>query len=107
QGKVVLRPRYDAAGQTLSVAVSDTGPGIPPDALPRLFERFSQANVSINRTHGGTGLGLAICKAIVDVLGGSIGAGPELGAGATFRFEAPAPLASAPPQAPPAPIDLD
>ncbi len=107
QGKVVLRPRYDASSQTLSVAVSDTGPGIPPEALPRLFERFSQANVSINRTHGGTGLGLAICKAIIDVMGGSIGAESEFGQGSTFRFEAPAPLASAPPQAPAAPVDLD
>ena len=107
QGKVVLHPRYDAARLSLSVAVSDTGPGIPPEALPRLFERFSQANVSINRTHGGTGLGLAICKAIIDVMGGVIGAESELGKGSTFRFEAPAPLASSPPLAPPAPVDLD
>jgi signal transduction histidine kinase/CheY-like chemotaxis protein len=99
QGKVVLRPGYDAAQQTLSVAVVDTGPGIPPDALPRLFERFSQAEVSINRTHGGTGLGLAICKAIVEVMGGAIGAESELGKGSTFRFDVPAPLAEAPPQA--------
>jgi signal transduction histidine kinase len=107
QGKVVLHPHYDAAGQTLSVAVTDTGPGIPPQVLPKLFERFSQANVSINRTHGGTGLGLAICKAIIDVMGGSIGAESELGQGSTFRFETPAPLASSPPQAPPEPVNLD
>jgi signal transduction histidine kinase/CheY-like chemotaxis protein len=98
-GKVILRPGYDAAQQTLSVAVVDTGPGIPTDALPRLFERFSQAEVSINRTHGGTGLGLAICKAIVEVMGGSIGAESELGSGSTFRFDVPAPLADALPQA--------
>ena len=107
QGKVILRPGYDAARQVLSVAVTDTGPGIPPDALPRLFERFSQANVSINRTHGGTGLGLAICKAIVDVMGGAIGAESELGRGSTFRFDVPAPLASAPPQVLSAPVALD
>jgi signal transduction histidine kinase/CheY-like chemotaxis protein len=107
RGKVVLRPRYDAASQTLSVGVTDTGPGIPPQALPRLFERFSQANVSINRTHGGSGLGLAICKAIIDVMGGTIGAESELGQGSTFRFETPAPLASSPPQEPPAPVDLE
>ena len=106
QGKVVLRPHYDASSLSLSVAVSDTGPGIPPEALPRLFERFSQADVSINRTHGGTGLGLAICKAIIDVMGGAIGAESELGRGSTFRFEAPAPLASSPPQALPEPVDL-
>jgi signal transduction histidine kinase/ActR/RegA family two-component response regulator len=107
QGTVTLRTQYNAANQMLSVSVADTGPGIPPDALPRLFERFSQANVSINRTHGGTGLGLAICKAILDVMGGTIGAESELGRGSTFHFEAPAPLASAPPQAPQAPVDLD
>jgi signal transduction histidine kinase/CheY-like chemotaxis protein len=107
KGKVVLRPGYDAVQQTLSVAVVDTGPGIPPDALPRLFERFSQADVSINRTHGGTGLGLAICRAIIEVMGGSIGAESELGSGSTFRFDVPAPLASAPPQALRAPVDLD
>jgi signal transduction histidine kinase/FixJ family two-component response regulator len=107
QGKVVLRPRYDAARQALSVAVIDTGPGIAPDALPRLFERFSQADVSINRTHGGTGLGLAICKAIVDVMGGVIQAESEPGRGSTFRFDVPAPLASAPPRRPRARVELD
>jgi CheY-like chemotaxis protein len=104
---VVLRPGYDSEHHSLSVAVVDTGPGIPPDALPRLFERFSQADVSINRTHGGTGLGLAICRAIVEVMGGAIGAESELGSGSTFRFEVPAPLAEAPPQAPQAPVNLD
>jgi CheY-like chemotaxis protein len=77
------------------------------DALPKLFERFSQANVSINRTHGGTGLGLAICRAIIDVMGGAISAESEPGQGATFRFDVPAPLASSPPQAPPEPVNLD
>jgi signal transduction histidine kinase/ActR/RegA family two-component response regulator len=107
QGNVTLRARYDASGEMLSVDVADTGPGIPPEALPKLFERFSQANVSINRTHGGTGLGLAICKAILDVMGGSIGAESELGKGSTFSFQLPAPLAAAPVhEAPAQPVDL-
>jgi signal transduction histidine kinase/ActR/RegA family two-component response regulator len=95
-GKVVLRARYDRDQEILSVSVVDTGSGISAEALPRLFERFSQADISINRTHGGTGLGLAICKAVIEVMGGSIGVESEFGRGSTFRFEIPAPLAQAP-----------
>jgi signal transduction histidine kinase/CheY-like chemotaxis protein len=93
QGQVVLNVRYDRDREWLRVAVADTGPGISPEAVHRLFERFSQADVSINRTHGGTGLGLAICKAIVEVMGGSIGVDSEFGRGSNFHFEIPAPLA--------------
>jgi signal transduction histidine kinase/ActR/RegA family two-component response regulator len=100
QGQVLLSVRYDYELQRLRVAVADTGPGISPEALPRLFERFAQADVSINRTHGGTGLGLAICKAIVEVMGGSIGADSEIGRGSTFHFEIPAPLAETPSDVP-------
>ena len=96
EGKVSLEARYDYDRRALSVAVIDTGPGIPPSAQPRLFERFSQADVSINRTHGGTGLGLAICKAIVEVMGGAITVDSEEGRGSTFRFDIPAPPAEAP-----------
>ena len=96
EGHVALNVRYDHESGSLRVAVADTGPGISPEALPRLFERFSQADVSINRTHGGTGLGLAICKAIVEVMGGSIGVHSEFGCGSTFHFEIPAPLADDP-----------
>jgi len=96
QGEVSLSARYDQARQALRIAVTDTGPGIAPDARSRLFERFSQADVSINRTHGGTGLGLAICKAIVGVMGGVIGVESEPGVGSTFHFEIPAPLADDP-----------
>jgi two-component system sensor histidine kinase BaeS len=55
----------------LTFSMIDSGPGFPKEALPKLFERFSQAGFRV-RSGGGTGLGLSICKAIVDGCGGSI-----------------------------------
>src|SRR6185369_11954381 len=79
-GGVTVSATYDAAAGELSVAVRDTGGGIPEDRLDRLFKRFSQVDGSLTRT-GGTGLGLAICKGIVEALGGSIGVESQLGIG--------------------------
>jgi len=83
-------------GPRMRVEVKDTGPGISAEGVSRLFERFSQAEVSINRTHGGTGLGLAICKGIVELMGGTIGVNTKVGKGSTFWFEVPAEEASEP-----------
>ena len=94
-GSVTISTAYRPLAQRLCIAVTDTGAGIAPDAVQRLFERFSQAEVSINRTHGGTGLGLAICKGIVELMGGEIGVQTEVGVGSSFWFEIPAAPAEA------------
>lgn len=54
------------------IEIEDSGPGVPPDILPRVFERFVRAEASRNRSHGGAGLGLAICRNIVEAHGGKI-----------------------------------
>jgi len=73
----------------LEVAVSDSGPGIPEEVRPRLFERFVQADGSDSRKAGGTGLGLAISKGIIERLGGRIGFTSHAGFGTTFWFRLP------------------
>jgi signal transduction histidine kinase len=78
--------RASAAAEHVCFSVSDAGPGISPLDLPRVFERFWQAD--LGRWHG-TGLGLSISKEIVEAHGGSIGVRSELGQGSTFFFTLP------------------
>src|SRR5690606_25347693 len=78
----------EASGPTsrIAVAVRDEGPGIPPEHLPRLTERFYRVNAKSSREKGGTGLGLAIVKHIINRHRGELRIESELGKGSTFTF---------------------
>jgi CheY-like chemotaxis protein len=88
-GTVSVRMSHE--GDRARLEVADTGIGITPDVVGRLFEPFSQADGSTTRRFGGTGLGLAICHQLVALLGGDIGVDSVPGAGSTFwcTFDAP------------------
>ena len=79
----------------LDIEVSDSGIGIDPRLLPKLFEAFSQADNSTTRRFGGTGLGLAIVRQLVELMGGRITAQSEPGRGSRFRLSLPMPVAPA------------
>lgn len=73
----------------IKISVRDTGVGIPADRLDSIFGEFTQADATINRTHGGTGLGLAIARSLVEKMGGRLEVTSEEGEGSEFRFVIP------------------
>jgi len=88
-GRVTVSARALAENQ-VEVVVQDDGPGLPPEALDRVFERFYRVDKARSRERGGTGLGLAIVKHIVQSHGGRVWAQSEPGRGATFFLTLPA-----------------
>ena len=88
QGSVTVGGSAREGGQ-VEVFIQDDGPGIPPEALERVFERFYRVDKARSREQGGTGLGLAIVKHIVQSHGGRVWATSEVGHGATFYFTLP------------------
>jgi two-component system phosphate regulon sensor histidine kinase PhoR len=92
-GKVTVSGRQLDDGR-VEVCVQDDGPGIPPESLDRVFERFYRVDKARSRDQGGTGLGLSIVKHIVQAHGGEVWARSELGKGASFFFTLPASHAS-------------
>ncbi len=86
-GEVRLELRAGVAGAELLVA--DTGSGIPPEALPQLFDRFYRVPGAVGRTHEGSGIGLSLVRELVQLHGGSIGVDSVVGRGSTFRVHIP------------------
>jgi len=74
-------------GVRLHIEVADSGIGIEPQAQERMFEPFTQADVSSTRSYGGAGLGLAIARELIELMGGTIGCESQPGRGSTFWFE--------------------
>ncbi|WP_169791158.1 PAS domain S-box protein [Rubellimicrobium mesophilum] len=87
-GEITLT--VERKGQRLTFRVADTGIGMTPDQQDKLFQRFTQADVSTTRRFGGTGLGLALTKAFAEMLGGSIAVESQEGRGSTFTLTLPA-----------------
>ncbi|WP_180996117.1 ATP-binding protein [Tabrizicola aquatica] len=93
---VALAGPPDADPLCLRFTVSDTGRGIAPDALERIFDAFQQEDLQTARTHGGTGLGLTISRRLAGLMGGALTVASQRGQGATFTLHVPFARGAAP-----------
>ena len=88
-GRLVITARDDVAAGTAELSVADTGPGIPEESLPRIFEPFYSTKERDSAGSGGTGLGLGLCRDIVQAHGGRIRVESAPGRGTTFTLRFP------------------
>ncbi|MFM9862860.1 MAG: response regulator [Micropepsaceae bacterium] len=88
-GGVRITATPDADARFMRFEIADSGIGISDDALPKIFQEFTQADSSFARRYGGTGLGLAITQRLVNALGGTVGASSQIGKGSRFWFTLP------------------
>ncbi len=95
EGEIRVEMRASEAGAELLVA--DTGSGIPPEALPQLFNRFYRVPGAVGRTHEGSGIGLSLVRELIRLHGGSIEVQSTLGRGSTFRVRIPSGAEHLPP----------
>ncbi|MFZ4597356.1 MAG: response regulator [Terrimicrobiaceae bacterium] len=100
-----LRPMGDAANYEFFV--KDTGCGIPPEHIERIFQPFTQADSSVSRRHGGSGLGLSISRRLAELLGGTLTVRSQPGQGSEFTLSMPLSLAATSPETAPLPSVFD
>jgi signal transduction histidine kinase len=87
---VAVRVTAERSGAGVRIVVADTGPGIAPEHLPRIFERFYRVDPARSRDQGGAGLGLAIAAHLVEGMNGTVTAESEVGRGSRFIVTLPA-----------------
>lgn len=100
KGTVSLAVFRDKAGEQIEFVVDDTGIGMTPEQIRKLFQEFSQADSSTTRKYGGTGLGLAITDRLCKMMGGNVTVESQLGRGTTFKVTLPVRRTTAPAAAP-------